>query len=159
MDHSVTIIGLVILVLFAIPLFFAIKKNYSKKAAINKVINQFNQEKKVSLDQLETVNHKVMAIDSNQKAILFVDLKNNNEATFIDLKQIAKCKLSKTTQFDQYNDEIIIRIELLFENKDRQLRETSLLFYDFEHDNSMQVLLENDHTMAKKWLAIINDSL
>ncbi|MWB94814.1 hypothetical protein GON26_10590 [Flavobacterium sp. GA093] len=156
MDTSVTIIGLVIALIVAVPLYFSARTNAVNKAKIQNIKNRFNPLNHFHFDQTESINKKVLTIDQkNRKFILMNFNPNQQEATFVDLKTVSSCKLSLT--FDG-NSDTIIKIDFEFLDRETQ-RKNIVPFYDFDDDRIKQISVYQDHQFAKKWLKIIQDSI
>jgi hypothetical protein len=156
MDTSVTIIGLVIAIIVAIPLYFSARTNAVNKAKIQTIKKRFNPLNHFNFDQTESINKKVLTIDQkNRKFILMNFNPNQHEATFVDLKSVSSCKLGLT--FDG-NSDTIIKIDFEFLDKESS-KKNIVPFYDFDDDRIKQISVYQDHQFAKKWLKIIQDSI
>ena len=89
MDTAVTIIGLVITILIAIPLYFVIRGNNTDKKKIKAIQALYNPENTFDFEETEKQNKKVFSIDKKNKALLFIDFNPKETISkFIDLNQI-----------------------------------------------------------------------
>lgn len=156
MDTSVTIIGLFITLLIAIPLFYVMRSNSINNSRIKEIKNKFSQNNRLKFDLTETQNKKVLALDEKNKGFLLMDFNSKEEiVNFIDLNTVDSCKLSITSEA---NSNTIVKIEFEFEYK--KDKKTALIpFYKIENDQMNQVCLYEDHQLAKKWREIIQDCI
>ena len=75
--------------------------------------------------------------------------------TFVNLNDIASCKLIATTE---NNSAKIIKIEFEFGYKEAHKKEL-VQFYTIENEIIDQVCLYEDHLLAQKWTKIITDCI
>lgn len=144
MDTSVTLIGIGITLLIAIPLYKAMRANSVNKNKIKQIMAQYPS---YQFDTSETLNKKVYALDEKRKGFLLIDFNFKPERTvFINLHEVSACSILPTTE--HFSGEIV-KIELEFRYKDSQKRLVPV--YHAEHDQITQVCLHEDHELAKKW--------
>ena len=156
MDTSVTIIGLVIALIVAIPVYFSARSSANNKAKIKKIKQKFDTSNLLDFDQTEAINNKVLTLDhKNRKFILMNFNPNKEEASFVDLKTVSSCKLILTTEG---NSSTIVKIDFEFLEKETS-KKITIPFYDFDDDRIKQISVYQDHQFAKKWLKIIQDSI
>jgi len=156
MDTSVTIIGIVIAVIVAIPIYFSARTNAVNKAKIQEIKKKFNSSNLFNFDQTESINKKVLTIDQkNRKFILMNFNPNQQEATYVDLKTVSSCKLVLTSDS---NSDTILKIDFEFPEKETA-KKIIIPFYDFDDDRIKQISVYQDHQFAKKWLKTIQDSI
>jgi hypothetical protein len=156
MDTSVTIIGLVLTLIIAIPLFYSMRSSSINKAKIKAIKTKFSQNNRFIFELTETQNKKVLALDEKNKGFLLIDFNAKEEvASFVDLNTVQSCKLVPTTE---NNSTTIVKIELEFQYK--QAKKTEYIsFYKIENDQIGQVCLYEDHQLAKKWAKMIQDCI
>ncbi|SEO87839.1 hypothetical protein SAMN05444671_1151 [Flavobacterium sp. CF108] len=156
METSVTIIGIVIAVIVAIPIYFSARSSAANKTKILDIKKKFNPNNPEQFDLTESQSNKTLTIDQkNRKFILMNFNPNQQESTYVDLRTVSSCKLVLTTEG---NSNTIVKIDYEFLD-----RETSKIitvpFYDFDDDRIKQISANQDHMFAKKWLKIIQDSI
>ena len=156
METSVTIIGIVIAIIVAIPIYFSAR---SSAANISKILNikkKFNPVNPENFDLTESQNNKTLTIDQkNRKFILMNFNPNQQEAAYLDLKSVSSARLVLTTDG---NSDTILKIDFEFQDKETT-RKIIIPFYDFDDDRIKQISAYQDHMFAKKWLKIIQDSI
>ncbi|MBP4137602.1 hypothetical protein [Flavobacterium geliluteum] len=156
MDTSITIIGLVIALIVAIPIYFSARSTANNKAKIKEIKRKFDPSNLLDFDQTEAINNKVLTLDhQNRKFILMNFNPNKEEASFVDLKTVSSCKLILTTEG---NSSTIVKIDFEFLEKETA-KKITIPFYDFDDDRIKQISVYQDHQFAKKWLKIIQDSI
>lgn len=144
MDTSVTLIGLAITALIAIPLYKVFRASSLNKKRINEIMAQHPQ---FHFGASETLNKKVYALDEKNKGFLFIDFNFKPEqATFVDLGTVNSCRLVPTTE--NFSGDIL-KLELEFQHED--LDTDFVAVYHIEHDQITQVCLHEDQELAKKW--------
>ncbi|MFV5688142.1 hypothetical protein ACM55M_05900 [Flavobacterium sp. ZT3R25] len=156
MDTSVTIIGLVITILIGIPLFFVFRSNVINKNKIKEIKRKYSRNNHLNFELTETQNKKVLALDKKNKGFLLMDFNAPEEVvTFVNLNDIASCKLVATTE---NNSAKIIKIEFEFGYKEAHKKEL-VQFYTIENEIIDQECLYEDHVLAQKWTKIITDCI
>ena len=156
MDTSVTIIGIVIAVIVAIPVYFSARTSAANKSKILDIKKKFNPANPQDFDLTESQSNKTLTIDQkNRKFILMNFNPNQQEATFVDLRTVSSCKLIPTTDG---NSDTILKIDFEFQERETS-KKITIPFYDFDDDRIKQISAYQDHLFAKKWLKIIQDSI
>ncbi|MEM0575706.1 hypothetical protein [Flavobacterium polysaccharolyticum] len=156
MDTTVTIIGLVIIILITIPLYFVIRGNSINKNKIKAIQALHNADNTLNFEETDKQNKKVFSIDKKNKAFLFIDF-NPKETfyKFFDLNQIVGCHMLYTTDPDT-NKTVKIEFELLHKHINHK---EVFTVYDAKFDPMNQVCLFEDEKLAKNWRQKINSLL
>lgn len=153
MDTSVTIIGLVIMALIGIPLFYMLRANAANNAKMKSIFARFNN---YHFSLSDTQNKKVLATDEKNKGFVFIDFNVTPEDVhFVDLREVSSVKLVQTTTA---NSNEVVKIEFEFEHKQNQKKQ-NIPFYKVENDQIGQVYLYEDQQLAKKWEQLITNTL
>ncbi|OXB04700.1 hypothetical protein B0A81_16165 [Flavobacterium plurextorum] len=156
MDTSITIIGVVIAIIVAVPIYFSARSSAANKSKILNIKKKFNPTHPEDFDLTESQNNKTLTIDQkNRKFILMNFNPNQQESIFVDLKSVSSCKLTLTTES---NSDTIVKIDFEFQDKETS-KKITIPFYDFDDDRIKQISVYQDHMFAKKWLKIIQDSI
>ena len=144
MDTSVTLIGIVITILIAIPLYKVFRSNAVNKKRIKEIMAE---HPKFKFGQTQTLNKKTYALDEKGKGFLFIDFNYKPDKNwFVDLNQVSASRLIPTTE--NFSGEIIkIELEFSYKNSTKEL----VPVYNIEHDQITQVCLHEDHELAKEW--------
>ncbi|UPZ13911.1 hypothetical protein [Flavobacterium humidisoli] len=156
METTTTIMGIVILIIVAIPIYFSARSSAASKSRILNIKKRFNPNHPEDFDLTESINNKTLTIDQkNNKFILMNFNPNQQESTYVDLNTIASSKLIPTTDA---GSDTIIKIDFEFQEKETS-KKILIPFYDFDDDRIKQISVYQDHQFAKKWLKIIQDSI
>lgn len=156
MDTSVTIIGLIITILIAIPLVFVFRSNVVNKNKIKEIKKKYSQNNHFNFELTESQNKKVLALDEKNKGFLLMDFNTPDEVvSFVNLNDVDSCKLVATTE---NNSAKIIKIEFEFDYKENHKKEL-IQFYTIENEIINQECLYEDHVLAQKWIKLITDCI
>lgn len=156
METSVTIIGIVIAIIVAIPIYFSARSSAANKSKILNIKKKFNPIHPDDFDLTQSQSNKTLTIDQKNKRFILMNFNpNQQESTFVDLKSVSSCKLVLTTDG---NSDAILKIDFEFHNKETS-KKIIIPFYDFDDDRIKQINAYQDHVFAKKWLKIIQDSI
>jgi len=156
METSVTIIGIVIAIIVAIPIYFSARTSAANKSKILTIKKKFNPAHPEDFDLTESQSNKTLTIDQKHRKFILMNFNpNQQEATFVDLKTVSSCKLILTTDG---NSDTILKIDFEFQERENSNKIT-VPFYDFDDDRIKQISAYQDHMFAKKWLKIIQDSI
>jgi hypothetical protein len=156
METSVTIIGIVIAIIVAIPIYFSARTSAANKSKILNIKKKFNPTHPEDFDLTESQNNKTFTIDQKYRKFILMNFNpNQQEAAFVDLKTVSSCKLILTTDG---NSDTILKIDFEFQDRATS-KKITILFYDFDDDRIKQISAYQDHMFAKKWLKIIQDSI
>jgi len=153
MDTSVTIIGLVIIALIGIPLFFMFRAHRANHSKIKVIFARFGN---FDFQLSDTQNKKVLAIDEKNKGFVFIDFNSQPEDVhFVNLNDVSSVKAVPTTESHSSN---VVKIEFEFQFKQDQKKQ-SIPFYTIERDQIGQVYLYEDQQLSKKWEALISQNI
>lgn len=156
METSVTIIGIVIAIIVAIPVYFSARTSAANKSKILNIKKKFNPAYPEDFDLTESQSNKTLTIDQKHRKFILMNFNpNQQEATFVDLKTVSSCKLILTTDG---NSDTILKIDFEFQERESSNKIT-VPFYDFNDDRIKQISAYQDHMFAKKWLKMIQDSI
>lgn len=156
MDTTVTLIGIAIAILVALPIYFSAKTTAANKSKILNIKKRFNFENPEAFDLTETQNNKVLTIDRKNKQFIVMNFNpNQQEATGVDLNTITNCKIIPTTEGKTNS---IIKIDFEFTEKETS-KKITIPFYDYDDDRIKHISAYQDHEFAKKWLKIIQDCI
>ncbi len=156
METSITIIGIVIAIIVAIPIYFSARSSASNKSKILNIKKKYNPTHPQDFDLTESQSNKTLTIDQKQGKFILMNFNpNQQESIFLDLKSVSSCKLVLTTHG---NSDTILKIDFEFQEKETS-KKITIPFYDFDDDRIKQISAYQDHMFAKKWLKIIQDSI
>ena len=156
MDSTITIIGIVIAIIVAIPIYYSARSSAANKTKILEIKKEFNPSNPQEFDLTESQNKKTLTIDTKNKKFILMNFNaNQDECTFVDLKTVSSCKLILTTEG---RSDSIVKIDFEFITNETS-KKITIPFYDFDDDRIKQISVYQDHEFAKKWLKIIQDCI
>lgn len=156
METSVTIIGIVIAIIVAIPIYFSARSNAANKSKILNIKKKFNPNRPEDFDLTESQSNKTLTIDQKNRRFILMNFNpDQQESTYLDLKSVSSCKLVLTTEGPS---DTIAKIDFEFQEKESP-KKITIPFYDFDDDRIKQISAYQDHQFSKKWLKIIQDSI
>jgi hypothetical protein len=156
MDTSVTIIGIVIAIIVAVPVYFSARTSAANKSKILSLKKKFNPTNPEYFDLTESQSNKTLTIDQKHRQFILMNFNpNQQEVSFVDLKTVSSCKLILTTES---HSDSILKIDFEFQER-ASSNKITIPFYDFDDDRIKQISAYQDHLFAKKWLKIIQDSI
>ncbi|MBF4484217.1 hypothetical protein [Flavobacterium sp. CSZ] len=156
METSVTIIGIVIAIIVAIPVYFSARTSAASKSKILNIKKKFSPTHPEDFDLTESQSNKTLTIDQKNRRFILMNFNpNQQESMYVDLKTVSSCKLVLTTEGPS---DTIVKIDFEFQDKETP-KKITIPFYDFDDDRIKQISAYQDHQFAKKWLKIIQDSI
>ncbi|MBE8723957.1 hypothetical protein [Flavobacterium hungaricum] len=156
METTTTIMGIVIALIVAIPIYFSARSTAASKSRILNIKKRFNPSRPEDFNLTESINNKTLTIDQKNKKFVLMNFNpSQQESTYVDLNTIVSCRLIPTT--DSHSD-TILKIDFEFIEKETS-KKILIPFYDFDDDRIKQISVYQDHMFAKKWLTIIQDSI
>ncbi|MBR8535288.1 hypothetical protein KDU71_06935 [Carboxylicivirga sediminis] len=158
MDLSTTIIGIVMLSAFVIPVVILSVSNKKETKALLSTLKQLATQTGSELSEHDIQPQFAIGLALSKKHVLFVKkaAKNNTFITyFIPLNEVKKCWLqssSHTVKFDKTSETVTDRLELCFSTGAGDTNYTCPLY---AAENALQ--LEDELQTGNKWVSIINN--
>lgn len=151
MDNTSLIIGLVLTLVCALPLFYIFNKQAKNRKKVKEIFKSFSQGK-YNFSDKETHYKKIYALDKEKKGFLFVDLdKENDRAHFVDLNGVTSCKV------DEISAGGSSRIVMTFKAGSKEVKE--IILYDLATDKLGNAYWIENEQVARKWQSVIEDSI
>jgi hypothetical protein len=151
MDTSVTIIGLLIIIIIAIPLYFVFRSNSVNRKKIQEVYDQY---KHYNFSNGAELHKLVLAIDEIQKAFLLIDMSAPGKVSFVNLKEKKSCSLFTETEAGSGQIH-----KIGFEFADHNANKEFVTVYAAEHNHMGEIYLHEVRQMAITWQKIIQDCM
>ena len=153
MDTSVTIIGIVFMVLIGIPLYFVMRGQSINKKKIKTIMAGY---KHYRFNISDKQNKKVLLLDSEKKAFLLIDFNYKAERIFfINLNEVTSAELDITTEGA---GNTIATIAFAFQNRNNQQKKLAP-FYTSENNHMGQMYLDEDFRLTQKWQKLLSDCI
>ncbi len=160
MDLGITLIGVIIILLFILPIIIVTRNSKSGDKKSLKRINDLATISNSSISQFEILNNKIIGID-NDNLKLFFSRKTTEgfQENVINLAEIKKCQIlsfNKKINNIEGSYKVTEKIELSFTYFDINKQKQILDCYNIEYDNFM---INEEFKFAEKWEKIINNIL
>lgn len=159
MDTSIIIIGLILLVIMSVPLYFVFKAGKINKKQITSLFAQHNQNNRYQFQLVATSpNRKALAIDAQNRGLLFIDLNLKEPYTvFRDLAQVQSCGIAIDNPQGKTNT--LKKVEWIFMSNSGKTQGEDILFHDANKNYIVPVYGHEELKLAEEWQNIINKHL
>jgi hypothetical protein len=158
MDTSSIIIGVVTLIICAIPFILVSRGNKKRHTEHLKLLSNWISENKLTLDKIETHSDFILGLDSKEKTFVFFKASENNRVEKIRLNNISKVNLVKETVVLNDNNGINSRIKnVLLEFSLKSPSVQSIQFELFNIEKNHQ--LSGEIQLGQEWVKYLNNSL
>ena len=159
MEFSSTIIGIVCIILFIVPIYLLSRSGASKRKQRLSALMAFSEKNGLRLSAKEVWNECAIGIDAASKQLVYVkNAEEDHREVVVDLKDIARCSINNTSREVKTSagtQRIIERIELQFFYKKSEMTPVSVEFYD----GKKQMQLSGELQLAEKWAALVKQAL
>ena len=160
MDTSSTIIGLVILAVFILPIILLHSARRKRERKQLELFDQYVESKGLHLDQRELWNHYGIGVDNAGKHLFYLKQHiDDNQEQILSLTEVAMCEtvreMVKPTVNASEDDLVLDRLELLLRFKQAGRESVRLEFYNREESSGLSDELE----LTEKWRKRINAAL
>lgn len=160
MDLSTTIMGIVILLICALPIILSAINRSRKKKKTLQVLFDFATKNNCKLNQYELSNNLTIGIDIAAQMVFFAkQSKDNVILQQINLSQIQKCRLvnsSRSVKNKESNFSVVEKIELVFTYQDKNKKDGIWEFYNHLTDGPT---FSGEMLFIEKWCKFINDKI
>ena len=160
MDFKSAEIGIVLILLFIVPIIYMIYWQSSKDKRRLSNLKNLGTQNQMTLDHYELSNSLLLGLDSSSKKLIVVEPQNAKEFDIIDLSKIDVSTISKKSHSEtnkHTGKAPIIRICLeLIKNNPKQ-KVTEIVFYDEDDETNMDADVQL--VLANKWDKLIRMNL
>lgn len=158
MDTPIMIIGLVLTLVVAVPIYFVLRAQKVDKNQISTLFAQHSQNNKYQFELIANQGRKVLGVDSQKKGLLFIDLNLKEPfVTFHDLEQSQSCEVA--TSGPQGKSNILKKIEWIFLSKNGKTTDNSIIFHDSDKNYIVPVYAHEELKLAQEWQQTIQKHL
>jgi hypothetical protein len=159
MELSVTLIALVTVAAFVVPLILVSRGRKVKEKKYLQILSEMAGKNGCAITEHEYFNNTCIGIDRKSNFVFFSRKSEAGELSqAIDLKDVFRSrvmKLSNTVSKEDSAYKVVEKIQLAFSYKDKTRPETFLEFYSNDHDSLTIWELQ----IAEKWARIINENI
>jgi hypothetical protein len=155
MNTTTTIIGIVAIALFVIPLLILSNWGKKRRKQLIKYLSLYAAEQSGNLDEYDNWKNSIIGIDfANKKVYHLSKQAGEIKKTFIHLPEVSKCKLTGINPSNLNQANTKIQLEFTFRNSMQS--EAKIQFFNTEFDT---FIVEEDLKLPEKWLSIVNTEL
>tara|TARA_B100002049_G_scaffold22060_1_gene14819 strand:- start:1941 stop:2414 length:474 start_codon:yes stop_codon:yes gene_type:complete len=155
MDTVSTLIGLGLLAVFMLPIFYLIWQQNNKERNRLKNLKKIRAENNLTTDTVEISANLLLGLDSKANKLLIIEPANNMQHRVLDLTRIKNSKVNSHPF--QENHKLIKSVSLDLTEDSKIQKPTEIIFYD-EDDNENNNASER-LVAAQKWQRIISAKL
>lgn len=160
MDTSSTLIGLVILAVFILPIILLHSSRKKRERKQLELFDQYVSSKGLSLKQRELWNHYAIGMDVERNQLFYSKHHlDDNREQIVPLAEVALCEITREmirpTSNSSEDDLVLDRLELSLRFKESGRQNLRLEFYNREESTGLSDELE----LTEKWRKRINSAL
>lgn len=159
MDLGSAIFGAISIMLCVLPFVIMNRKKKKKEKRIFRFLSEIAVQKNCQIDQYEVFGQLAIGIDEKRKfAFFYKQTKNGAEEHSVDLGDVQRCKVIKTTRTvrnKEANHYIIDRLELSFVPSARNEPEIKWEFFN----SDISIRVSGELQLIEKWSLLINGHL
>jgi len=158
MDTSILIMGLLLLLIVIIPLYFILRPHKINPNLIDSLFAQYSQNNRYRFTLVATQNRKALAIDPNNRGLLFIDFNLKEPyVAFQDLTDTKGCAVATANPLGTANP--IKKVEWVFFSKNGIGQGRDIVFHDADRPYVIPVYPHEELKLAEEWQQIIDKHL
>jgi len=160
MEFKSVIIGVVLILMFIVPILYMIFWQSTKDKRRLKKLKDLGSQNQMTLDHYELSNSLLLGLDSKSKKLIVVEPQNVIEFDVIDLSKIDVSAISKKSHAEtnkHSGKEPLIRVCLELIKNDPKQKVAEIVFYDEDDERNMDADVQL--VLAKKWDELIRMNL
>ncbi len=158
METPVIIIGLIFILIIAIPLYFVLKASKIDQKQIDSLFAQYSQNNRYRFQLVASHQRKALAMDAQNRGLLFIDFNLSEPyVAFQDLAQVKSCAVAMGNPQGKSN--LLRKVEFIFMSKSGTAQDDSVLFHDADKPYIVPVYPHEELKLAEQWQEVINKSL
>lgn len=158
METPIIIIGLLFILIIAVPLYFVMKGNKINQQQIDSLFAQYSQNNRYQFQLVASHQRKALAMDTQNRGLLFIDFNLHEPfVVFQDLAKITSCAVA--TANPQGKSNLLKKVEWIFFSKNGTAQEQGILFHDADKQYIVPVYAQEELKLAEQWQEVINKNL
>jgi len=156
MNLGTIIIGIVCIVLCALPFVLTSRNKKKKEKQLLNALSDFAKQNNSEITKHEVNQYFAIGLDESKNTISFLrKTRDNNKFLFVDLTSIKKCEINNISKSLNNNEKTIDKLNLNLSTFNKKEPNITLEF--FNADLSFQ--LANEYDSIENWNTIINKIL
>lgn len=111
MEISASLIGVIILLLVAVPVGYMIVSAAGAEKKVKKSVVQLSQSKGIQLKSIDVIGNLVIGVDSVSKKLVYTSKKNpSNDFKIVNMEDVKDCRAKSIKQTDKTLDWVGLEI-------------------------------------------------
>jgi hypothetical protein len=158
MDTSSILIGVLTLIIWAIPFTLVSRRNKKRNNKNLKLLSDWSIENKLKLDKIESHSDFILGLDSTEKTFVFFKGSSENRIVKIPLFNVSQVQLVKETVVSNDNSVHNSRIKsvyLEFSQKNSQSQSLQIELFSIEKHHQ----LSGEIQLGQEWVKQMNSIL
>ncbi len=159
MDISTTLIGLVMLALFVVPIWYAVQKESTENKYFLKTFMEEARKESLNITAYDRLHHALIGVDRTAQKVLFAEINDEQITTRVvnldGLKSCAVFEVSSTKKTKHGKEKVIGGIDLQFVYFDPKRADVFVRFYDGQND----LAPDGEMQLAEKWNTLLQPKL
>lgn len=160
MDLGVTLIGVVLMLLFLLPIIIVSRNSKGDEKKTVKALNALATKTNCSISEFGILKQIIIGVDTNNLKLFFMRKTSEGfQEQIINLSEIKECQvlsINKSKKNKGMNNNIVDRVELSFTCFNSKKQNSTLAIYNVDVDRFMT---GNEINFAEKWKKTINKIL
>lgn len=151
---TTAIIGIVMLLVFIIPVFIVMQKQRTSKKKLEMQLADIEKENNMKISEHETWNNKVIGLDDSKKVALFVIRnQNDNDVKIVNLHEISKTAPERSiiSSEDGSSIQAVSAVRIRFASKDRNKSDSVFTLFDDAADHSINDEIQLANTWSERF--------
>ncbi|MGL2966692.1 hypothetical protein [Flavobacterium sp. XGLA_31] len=158
MDTPVIIIGIVLLAIVVVPVYFVLKGKKIDEKQIKTLFAQYSQNNRYRFQLMATHHRKALAIDPVNRGLLFIDFNLSEPyVAFRDLTETKECAVA--TDNPQGLTNVVKKVEWIFFSRTGLSQHHDLVFHDKNRPYIVPVYGHEEQRLAEEWQQLIHKHL
>jgi len=158
MNITTLIIGLVLALIFLVPVLFLVRASARAKKKYLTEIMDLAAKNGSNIAEHDHWNNSAIGMDKDHRKVFYINRTTNNERTLIiDLSEVKQCQVvnkSKNAGKKANYTPIVERLGLVFNYINKDKPDTWLDFYNSDFDSTIP---EKEFKLAEKWSGLVSN--
>ncbi len=159
---TITIIGILVLAAFAIPVAIVMQKQNREKKKLVEMLAQLGQEYQINITEHEAWRNKLIGLDPKSgKALLIIKGTNGNDINIIDLHKFTKCEVEKFAIASETDSSLqaVSQVRIRFIPREKNQKDMHFILFNEESDHTLGVELRIGNDWVEKFSKILKTGL
>jgi len=155
---TITIIGILVLAAFAVPVAIVLQKQNREKKKLVQMLAQLDQENQISITEHEVWRNKLIGLDPvGKKAVFIVKNPEGNQVNIVDLQKVARCEVEKFAIASETDSSLqaISQVRIRFIPREKNQKDQYFILFNEETDQSLGVELRIGNDWIEKFSRIV----